>query len=66
MKSDKGKLLYLSPDNLLIHPKNLRRFYPEDQVREMAGSIRSGKGVLQAMLIVPNGTEVFRRKFNDI
>jgi len=53
-KSD-HKLLFLSPDVLLTHPKNLRRFYPDDQVREMAGSIKAGKGVTQAMQIVPNG-----------
>lgn len=50
-----SKLLYLSPDVLMTHPKNLRRFYPEAQVREMAESIRQSKGVYQAMLIVPNG-----------
>lgn len=49
------KLLFLSPENLITHPKNLRRFYPEDQVREMADSIRACKGVKQALQIVPNG-----------
>lgn len=47
--------IHLSPDNLMTHPKNLRRFYPEEQVREMAESIRQAKGVYQALLIVPNG-----------
>lgn len=47
--------MFLSPDNLVTHPKNLRRFYPEDQVREIAESIKASKGVYQAMLIVPNG-----------
>jgi len=50
-------IVYLSPDNLLTHPKNLRRFYPENQVREMAQSIRARKGVTQAMQIVPNGAK---------
>jgi ParB/RepB/Spo0J family partition protein len=50
-----NKLLYLSPEVLLTHPKNLRRFYPENQVREMAESIKAAGGVHQALLIVPNG-----------
>ena len=50
-----GGLLYLSQDVLLTHPKNLRRFYPENQVREMADSIRAAKGVLQALRVVANG-----------
>ncbi|MEW6115631.1 MAG: hypothetical protein AB1553_01865 [Nitrospirota bacterium] len=51
----KKGLLYLSKDDLLTHPKNLRRFYPEYQVREMAESIRAVGGVLQALLIVHSG-----------
>ena len=54
---NEGVLMHLSPDNLLTHPKNLRRFYPDDQVREMADSIRAVGGVYQAMRIVRNGTE---------
>lgn len=50
-----GKLLYLRPDALLTHPKNLRRFYPKDQVREMAESIKSANGVYEPLLIVLNG-----------
>lgn len=55
--SPNNKLLYLLPDALLTHPKNLRRFYPDEQVRAMAESIRAAKGVWQAMQIVPNGTK---------
>ncbi len=56
MKQTKNnKLLYLSPNVLLTHPKNLRRFYPPDQVSEMAESIKAASGVHQALLIVPNG-----------
>lgn len=47
-----GKLLLLSPDDLLTHPHNLRRFYPENDVKEMADSILAQKGVLQALLVV--------------
>lgn len=50
-----GRLLYLYPDALLTHPKNLRRFYPENYVREMAESIKNAKGVYEPLLIVPNG-----------
>ncbi len=49
------RLLYLSPDVLLTHPKNLRRFYPDNQVHEMAESIKASGGVHQALLVVPNG-----------
>lgn len=47
-----GKLLYLTPDRLRVHPENMRRFYPPDQVAEMADSIRANGGVLQALLVV--------------
>ena len=45
-------LLMLKPAKLLTHPKNMRRFYPADQVREMANSILACKGVLQPLIIV--------------
>lgn len=59
MKTTNNKLLYLSPDVLLIHPKNLRRFYPVDQVREMADSMiaRIQRGIhpiIHPLCIVPN------------
>ena len=55
-----NKYLLLSPDALLTHPKNLRRFYPEDQVQEMAESQRARikRGVhpiIHPLCIVPNG-----------
>jgi len=50
-----SKLIYLLPDVLLTHPKNLRRFYPDEHVREMADSILAAGGVKQAIQIVPNG-----------
>lgn len=50
-----NQLLYLLPDRLMIHPENLRRFYPDEQVREMADSIRAAKGVIQPLRIVQNG-----------
>jgi ParB/RepB/Spo0J family partition protein len=44
--------LLLKPAKLLTHPKNMRRFYPAHQVREMANSIAACKGVLQPLIIV--------------
>ena len=41
----------------MIHPKNLRRFYPFNQVKEMAESIRAAGGVIQAMIVTPSGKE---------
>jgi ParB/RepB/Spo0J family partition protein len=48
------RLLMLKPNQLKRHPENVRRFYPEDEVREMADSIRAHDGVLQALLVVPS------------
>lgn len=49
-------LMMLKPKNLATHPKNMRRFYPSDQVREMANSIAAAGGVLQPLIVVePEG-----------
>ena len=45
-------LLRLRPDQLLQHPRNMRKFYPETQVREMADSILAQGGVLEPLLVV--------------
>ncbi|MDD5302973.1 MAG: ParB/RepB/Spo0J family partition protein [Elusimicrobia bacterium] len=45
-------LLKLKPKNLLTHPRNMRRFYPSEQVREMANSILAVNGVLQPLIVV--------------
>ncbi len=50
-----GYLLYLSPAQLKTHPKNMRRFYPQSQVEEMAQSIKAYRGLVQALQVVPNG-----------
>lgn len=47
------QLIFLSPDVLALHPRNLRRFYPEKDILEMSISIRTTGGVYQALLIVP-------------
>jgi len=47
-------LIYLTPSQLRIHPENMRRYYPPEQVAEMAASIQATGGLLQAMLVVPD------------
>lgn len=51
-QSDKA-LIYVPVGKLFTHPNNLRRVFPEADVREMAASIKSKGGVYQALLIVP-------------
>ena len=48
-----GKLFYVPPEHLHIHPRNMRRTYPPDQVQEMADSIR-GVGLIHPLRVVPN------------
>jgi len=50
MKASK-ELTILKPDKLQTHPENMRKFYPADQVREMADSIAAGGGVLEPLII---------------
>lgn len=45
------ELLLLRPDQLSTHPRNMRKFYPVDQVKEMAASIAAGNGVLEPLII---------------
>jgi len=45
-------LLILKPEKLLTHPRNMRRFYPSDQVREMANSIAANKGVIEPLIVI--------------
>lgn len=45
-------LIYCSPDQLKIHPENIRAYYPPNDVAEMAASIRAMNGVLQALLVI--------------
>lgn len=45
-------LLSLKPAKLLTHPHNMRRFYPSNDVREMANSIAAAKGVLLPLIVV--------------
>lgn len=45
-------LIYCSPEQLKIHPENIRAYYPPGDVAEMAASIRAMNGVLQALLVI--------------
>lgn len=53
-KTQAGQLLYLSADRLKLHPQNMRRYYPPQDVARMAESIRATGGVYQAMLVTPD------------
>lgn len=48
------KYLMLHANQLQAHPENIRRRYIEDEVEEMAASIRA-RGLIQALEIVPSG-----------
>jgi ParB/RepB/Spo0J family partition protein len=52
MSTTKIKVVFLRVSQLLTHPRNMRRFYPKDDVEQMARSIRARKGVLQALRVV--------------
>ena len=48
----KKELLSLKHNQLLTHKKNMRRFYPSENVREMADSIYAAKGVIEPLIVV--------------
>ena len=48
------KYLMLRMNQLKVHPENIRRKYIESEVEEMAASIRSRGGVINALEIVPS------------
>lgn len=45
------EIILLKPNQLTMHPRNMRRFYPADQVREMADSILASEGVLEPLIV---------------
>ncbi len=53
------RLVYVAAAQLLHHPRNMRRLYPDTQVAEMAASIQARGGVEQALIVVPGP----RRKY---
>lgn len=48
----KPQIRFLRVDQLLTHPRNIRQFYLQAEVEQMAQSIRACKGVLQALRVV--------------
>lgn len=48
----KKELIEVKQDKLLNHPRNMRRFYPSEQVREMANSILAKNGVIQPLIVM--------------
>lgn len=48
---NKRELLALKPSQLLTHPRNMRRIYLAEQVREMANSIAASNGVIQPLIV---------------
>lgn len=50
--SNPNPIIYLPPKRLKLHPRNMRQYYPDDQVADMAGSILASKGIWQALLVV--------------
>ena len=57
------KILMLKPKDLLTHPLNMRRFYPANDVREMANSIKAAGGVIQPMIVVKAGAKEGNKYF---
>lgn len=50
-----GQLVFVQPAVLKTHPRNMRRVYPQADVRQMADSIRARQGVIQPLQLVPDG-----------
>jgi len=48
-----SEYIFLPPDQLKLHPQNIRLYYPSHDVAKMAGSIKKTNGVLHAMLVTP-------------
>lgn len=52
MSTNRPRVVFLRVHQLLTHPRNMRRFYPQEDVEQMARSIRARKGVLHALRVV--------------
>lgn len=52
--SQPNPIIHLPPNRLKLHPRNMREYYADHEVEEMAGSILAAKGVWQALLVVPS------------
>jgi ParB-like chromosome segregation protein Spo0J len=49
-----GELICCEVGRLRLHPENMRRIYPDGDVRQMAQSILAAGGVVQALQVVPD------------
>jgi ParB/RepB/Spo0J family partition protein len=49
---NKKEFISLKHEQLLTHPHNMRRFYPVDQVQEMANSILAANGVIEPLVVM--------------
>lgn len=47
-----SKLVMLQVKDLEHHKQNMRRFYPNEDVKEMAASIKAHKGLLQPLIVM--------------
>lgn len=47
----KIELITLKHQQLLTHPRNMRRFYPAEHVREMSNSIIAANGVIEPLIV---------------
>jgi ParB family chromosome partitioning protein len=52
-RTRKPHVRLLRVDQLLTHPRNIRQLYLQEEVEQMAQSIRACKGVIQALRVVP-------------
>lgn len=50
-----GAYILLKPAQLKTHPRNMRRAYPLDQVKQMGQSIRDFGGLINALIVTPDG-----------
>ena len=54
--AEQGQISNIAVEALKVHPKNARKEYDADSIRELADSIRA-KGVLQNLTVVPDKDE---------
>ena len=45
------EIIFLNCDQLIPHPQNMRKYFPDDQVREMADSILAHDGVIEPLVV---------------
>jgi ParB/RepB/Spo0J family partition protein len=50
-----SELIFLHHTQLKLHPNNIRRYYHPNDVTKMSASIKAANGVLQSLLVYPDG-----------